>query len=254
MRSAAMFRHEMRLVRSELLGMTQLILMPLVMMAFLIPLSKQGLLSQGFEGANGSEQVVPGMTVMFTMFMSGQVSFLFFREHGYGTWERLRASVLRPLDIVAGKVGVPLLMVVAQQAILFAIGAVLFGFRVRGALVALPLIMVGYGISLCAIGGLLAAVCKSNQQINLVSNVVAMAMSGMGGAFVPLDALPGWAQSIAPITPTYWTMTAYRAVVLDGAGILGVLRPVGVLLAMGLGLAALAMTRFRFEETKIVVG
>src|SRR5688500_1927812 len=126
--------------------------MTLVIMVFLIQLSKQGLHSQGFEGANGSEQVVPGMTDMFTMLMSGQVSFLFFREHGYGTWERLRASALRPMDIVAGKVGVPLLMVVAQQAILFLIGAVVFGFRVQGAVVALPLIMIGYGISLCAIG------------------------------------------------------------------------------------------------------
>ena len=78
-----------------------------------------------------------------------------------------------------------------------------------------------------------------------------MILAGIGGALVPVSALPGWAQAIAPATPAYWAMSGFRSLILEGAGVGAVLTAVVVLLAFAGGCAALAIFRFRFEETKI---
>jgi ABC-2 type transport system permease protein len=73
----------------------------------------------------------------------------------------------------------------------------------------------------------------------------------IGGALVPLSVLPGWARAIAPVTPTYWVMRGFRAVILDGRGLGAVAGPVVVLLSMAALFAVVALRRLRFDETKI---
>jgi ABC-2 type transport system permease protein len=73
----------------------------------------------------------------------------------------------------------------------------------------------------------------------------------IGGALVPLNVLPGWARTIAPVTPTYWAMRGFRSVILDAQGLNGVAMPIAVLLAMTLLFAVVALRRLRFDETKI---
>ena len=59
---------------------------------------------------------------------------------------------------------------------------------------------------------------------------------------------------MAPATPTYWAMTGYRAVVLDGVGVTGTLPAIGILLLFAVVLVAIAGRRFSFDETKIYLG
>ena len=62
---------------------------------------------------------------------------LFFREHAWGTWDRLRASAASSLDLVVGKV-VPLYAcLLVQMAAVFGIGVVAFGYRPNGSWLAL---------------------------------------------------------------------------------------------------------------------
>jgi ABC-2 type transport system permease protein len=72
----------------------------------------------------------------------------------------------------------------------------------------------------------------------------------IGGAFVPINVLRGWARAIAPVTPTYWAMRGMRSVVLDGAGLGAIMAPVAVLLGMSALFAVIALQRFRFDEAK----
>ena len=41
----------------------------------------------------------------------------------------------------------------------------------------------------------------------------------LGGAFIPVQAMPGWVQSVAPITFNYWGNEMLRAVAKGGAGV-----------------------------------
>lgn len=247
-RSAALAGHELRLMRHEIGSLLGLILLPLAMVAFLNPVFTA--MAQG-EAAGGAAIAVPGMAVLFSLFLIGHVGYLFFREHSFGTWERLRASPLSPADVILGKslpvVGVALV----QQVALFALGIWLFDLTITGSLVAL--FAVAFALSLClvAMGVAAAAYLRSAQRLNALSSVFAMVVGGLGGSLTPVESLPAWAQSIAPFTPGFWAVRGYRSVVADSAGLADIPLAVGMLLVFAAAAAALAAVRFRFEETKV---
>src|SRR5947209_9183011 len=88
-RSAAVARHELRLLRRDPVFLLTFTLMPLIVMAFIKPAFRYMLAAQNGARVNGAEQAVPGVAVMFSMFLVGSVGFAFFREYGWGTWERV---------------------------------------------------------------------------------------------------------------------------------------------------------------------
>ena len=66
--------------------------LPLILIAVLIPSAKAQLVLSGYPNATGAEQTVPGLAVLYAFLSVEQVTTLFFREHAWGTWDRLRAS------------------------------------------------------------------------------------------------------------------------------------------------------------------
>lgn len=251
-RSAALAAHELRVMRQQTGMVLQLVLMPLLMMMFLQPLFRATLAAQGVDGASGVEQGAPGMAVLFALFLVGYVGFLFFREHRFGTWERLRASPLTPMDVIVAKALPATGLALVQQMLLFALSAALFGLHLRGSVTAL--VAVGLALSLClvAIGIMAAAFLRSEQRLNTLSSLLAFLVGGLGGALAPVESLPGWAQALAPFTPGFWAVEGYQAVIIDGATLLGVTRHVGALLLFTAVIAGFAALRFRFEETKMI--
>jgi ABC-2 type transport system permease protein len=249
-RSAALVRHEFRTMMADRGSLVSLTLMPLVMMAFFKPLARLALTSEN-PTANGSEYTVPAMTTMFAFFLVGFVGFAFFAEHQWNTWERLRASQASNAEILVGKIVPALVLCLVQQLVLFGAGFALFGLHVRGSLLGVLLVSVALAVCLVSVGVLLAAVLKTQQQLNAISNLGSMVLAGISGALVPLSILPGWARTIAPIAPQYWAMRGFRAVILDGQGLAAVALPVTVLLGLAAVAAVLALRKFRFDEPKV---
>lgn len=250
----AIFRHEMRVQLTDPGTVIFVILMPLLMAALTKELFASQLRAQGFSDANGSEFAVPGMAVAFAAFGVGYSGFSFFRDHGWGTWDRLRASPASSTDIMVGKVVPMVLVSVTQLGLLFVAGGPLFGMEVRGSWWALWLLIVVLGLSLSAFGMLVTALSKTMNQLNAVGSVGGTALALLGGAWVPVEAMPGWAEAVAPALPTYWAMEGFRGVILEGSGLVDVLLPAGVITAFGVGFAMLASWRFRFEDTKAYFG
>lgn len=237
-RVLAVVHNDLRILRSDPVFLVMMIAMPLVVMAFIEPVF-------------AAEHAVPGMTVMFSLFLVGNLGFAVFREHGWNTWERLRASWAGPTEIMAGKAVTPLLALLVQLTVLFSLGAALFGLTVEGPIVALVAVATAYALCLLALGGLLLAVCRTVMQLNGVTNLGAMLFAGLGGALAPIPDLPTWARAVAPATPSYWAMRGFRDVIEHGEGLAAVALPIGVLLGMATVLAAVTLWRFRFEETKL---
>lgn len=207
--------------------------------------------SSGFVGATGAEQVVPGQLVMFGFFVAGAVGFMLFREHGWKTWDRLRASAATPTSLLAG-FAVPWIVIhLCYQISLYVAGALLLGLRPGpGTWPALFLVMLGYAACVIAFILVVASSFRTIAQVSALQNVGAILFGGLGGALVPLDQLPAWARFIAPATPSYWAMRGHNAVLLEAGGIVEVLPSVGVLLGASVVLGFLAIRRFRVDETK----
>lgn len=247
-RVVAIARQDLRVLRTDILPVTVLIAMPFLLIPFLLPAFGEALRVEGVVGANGAEQAVPGMAVTFGYFLVGNVSFSFFREHGWNTWDRLRASSAGTAEILLGKAIVPLLQAGAQFVALFVLGGFLVGLHVRGSWLALVAVGACFSLYLIGTGLVITALCRTFVQANAIVNVTALVLAGLAGAIVPFGLLPVWAQGLAPAIPSYWAMQGYERAILDRGSVLG---PVAALLGFSLFFAVVAAVRFRFEESKV---
>ncbi|WP_267242634.1 ABC transporter permease [Streptomyces sp. PR69] len=250
-RIAALIRQDARLLVRDPAPLIVRTVMPLLIMGFMQPLFRAALRADDVHNATGAEQGVPGMAVMFLFFLVTTVGFAMFREHGWNTWDRLRAGPARPFELVAGRLAVPLAVAVVQLAVVFAAGGLLFGLRVRGSYLALAVVGVPLALCVVMVGMALVALCRTISQLSVFANLLALLFAGLGGALTPQSALPDWARPLAPGVPSYWAMRGFSTVILDGGGVGAVLLPAGMLCAFAAGLTAVTLVFFRTDHRKL---
>lgn len=250
-RSLVLMRQNWALLMADPAPIVLLTLMPLVMMTFLQGTSRAVLHAAGYADASGAELVVPGMAVMFSFFGVGFIGTAFFSEHGWGTWDRLRASRAGTMEIVLGKILPSAALIFGQLVLLFVIGIVVFGMRVSGSVAGMVVMMLACVVLLVAFSMLLTAVLKTANQLMAVVNLAAMVFAGIGGALAPVDVLPGWAQAIAPASPAYWMLKGFRAVILEKGGLDATIVPAAMTLVFAAGMAAVAVWRFSVTDEKV---
>jgi len=248
---------DLRILKHDPAFLIVFTVMPLLFMGFNREVMGSALLVTGDvpPGADlievGAQFLVPGSTVLFSGFLVGNIGFGVFREHGWGTWERLRASVLSPMELMLGKAVVPALTSAFQLTVLLGGGAVLFDMGLDGSVVAYALVALALLVTQVSLGFMLLSLCRSVMQLNAITNAGAMLLGGLGGALTPVEMLPGWAQAVAPAAPTYWAMEGFRAVTMENGGIADVARPVAVMLAFTAAFLVVAVNRFQVEDTKV---
>ena len=249
-RSLSLARNTIELYLSDPAPLLVFILMPIGLMAFLAPASRALLVAQGYVNAGGAEQAVPGMTVMFSFFVIGVIGVQFFREQGWGTWDRLRiASGIA--EILMGKIAPGLLLLAAQLAVVFGTGSLLFHLHVAGSVAALVLVAAAFAVCIMALTMALISWCKTLDQLNVLANVSAILLSGLGGSFTPVSELPRWAQAAARGSPAYWAMQGMRGIILDGGGMRTALSTCAALACFAGLFTLLTAVRFNAREAKV---
>lgn len=249
-RSLCLVRKDLRLYLTDIVPLALMVLMPLGFVAFMAPVYRTMLEGQGYRGVNGVEQVLPGMMVMFSLFLLGIVGDQFYREYGWGTWSRLRAAADAP-EILIGKL-VPALAVLGCQVVtVFGAGTLVFGMTIQGPILGAALILVAFATCLTGILAAEIAWCTTFSRFNALNILVVTVFSGLGGAFTPTDMMPAWMQAAARWTPGYWAIQGLRGVILDGQGLAHASGSAGVLLLFALGFLAVAILRFRAHDDKI---
>src|SRR5687767_4763446 len=169
--SAAIMRHELRIMIKDPSTLLFVLFMPLAMTALMKPLYQSAMSDQGFAGATGAEQAVPGMAISFAAFGVGYSGFAFFREHGWGTWERLRASAATSADIMLGKIVPTFGLMLLQIGGLMILGVPLFGFTVAGSVAGVAAIVIAVTMAFTAFGITVTAVSRTSQQLNALGSL-----------------------------------------------------------------------------------
>ncbi len=244
-------RHELRLQRDDVLPLLLLVLLPLAVVVFFQPALELALFAEGYVHADGSSQAVPGVAVTFSLFLVGYVGLSFFRDHGWGTWQRLRSVPVPRSRILAAKMLPLILLSWAQLAVIFGFGFLLFDLHANGSILALVVVATVFAAVPVTAGVVAVAFARTLQQVNVVANLGSIVVAGLGGALVPLSLLPGWVRSIAPASPAYWGMRAFRSVLLERGGIPDVALPVVVLGAWSLVFLSLALARLRHASEQL---
>lgn len=196
---------------------------------------------------NGFAHSSAGMMVQFALaglISAGEVLVL---ERRSRALQRLLTTPLARYQILAGHYLAILIMVLLQLTILtvFAQIALDVPYFARPAATAL---IVGCTALFAASTGLLIGTLSTTPEHVIIFSLVAMfVLSGLGGAWMPLEFTNRTFQTIGHFTPLAWAMDGFKNVTVRGLGVEAALLPAGVLLAFAAGLFLLAVWRFRYE-------
>lgn len=223
---------------------------PVLSILVMRPTMKTILVQEGFTHANGSEQAVPGFMIMFMFLWVITLGRGFFIEHGWNTWERLRASQTSVAQVVAGKLIPGALLILAQIVITILIGVTVFGMTSKGPLLVLLIVVVPLVTCVLAMTAAIVASIQTYAQLEAIGNLILIVFAAMGGALTPVQSLPSTIRAIGHAFPSYWALEAARNVILDGKGVSGVLVPAAVLAGMTALFAVIAALRFSSSQAK----
>ena len=98
-----------------------------------------------------------------------------------------------------------------QQALLFGFAAAAFGLHPRAGWWALAACGLAWSGCVLFLGVGASTLARSPAQLSAAGDVFALLTTVLGGALVPVALLPGWMRSVAPASPGYWALDAYRS-------------------------------------------
>jgi len=167
------------------------------------------------------------------------------RENELGTLEQLNVTPMTKVQFIAAKLIPFWILSLVIFTLGLAIGKLVFGIPMLGNLLLVYLAAAVYLIVVLGIGLAISTVTRTQQQAMFVAFFVILIFLLMSGLFTPVDSMPDWAQRVAEVNPVKHFVSIMRAVLMRGAGLETVGRPIAGLAAAGIVVLALAVLRYR---------
>ncbi len=193
-----------------------------------------------------TEQNVPAYTIFGVFFIVLTLASSFLREKQDGTFQRILAAPLSKTALLIGKLLPYYLVNLIQIGLMFAVGVILFDMK-PGYLPALIVVSMALAAAANGLGLLVAALGKTEAQVNSLSVLFAITLAALGGMMVPAFIMPGFMKTLSLFTPHAWALAGYHDVIIRGLGLKEVLPETGVLLGFASLFFAGALWRFRFD-------
>jgi ABC-type Na+ efflux pump permease subunit len=167
----------------------------------------------------GFQQAVPGTMVMFTILVlltSGAV--LLVIERRQGLLRRVAAAPLPRAGVVLGKWGARMGLALIQIGFGLALGTFFFHVDWGPDLPMVALILLAWAALCAGIGIVSGNLARTEGQAIGLGVFAANLMAALGGCWWPIEITPGWAQKVALVIPTGWTMSALHRLMSFQAG------------------------------------
>jgi len=205
-RTSALIRHNTILLLRDPGALASRLILPLAFLVLLHPLYEA---AQGQRG--GVIQAVIATLVTFSLLALSIVGGSIITDRIWHTWERVRVTAARPLEVITGK-AVPVLAA-----------------------------LLAWTLALLSLGAMLGVLARSVSELSAAYDIGAMILSSLGEALVPLAALPSWVRHVAPASPGYWAVSSLEAALRGDAA--RTLATSGVLLGFAVGAGLITMIR-----------
>jgi ABC-2 type transport system permease protein len=210
-----------------------------------VPMLLETLLKEIFAGGSPVFQHVGapllGLFPFVTMFLVTSITML--RERTTGTLERLMASPLRKLDLLAGYGLAFAVLAVIQAAAVSALAFGALGLEVSGPKAVVTALAVGNAVLGTALGLFISAFAETEFQAVQFMPAIVFPQMLLCGLFVPRGSMATWLQWISdalPLTYAYDALAHTASNTFDGRFTADVAVVCGcVLLALSLGAATL---------------
>lgn len=217
-------------------------LRPMVVEAPLIEVRTRGWYNQEVDY---SHYMIPGILVqLLTLVGTLLTAMNIVREKELRTLEQLNVTPVPRGALIAAKM-IPLWTIALVE---FAMGLVVarwvFGVPMRGSLMLVFIAASIYLVVALGIGLWISTAVDTQQQAMFISFFVILIYLLMSGLFTPIRSMPQWAQWMAEVNPVKHFIWIMRAVLLKGAGLTDVWRPLGILAVSGVVALTLAVRQY----------
>lgn len=206
----------------------------------------QTVMAEDTSQADGFGQSVPGIATMYVMFSVFPLMTSFIAERRNWTFQRLVMMPVSRVEVMGGKLLAYFVLGIIQYAILFVFGGLL-GVNYGNDPVALVLLIVAFTACVTALALALTTLLRTESQASGISLFLTMTLAPLGGAWWPLEVVPGWMQTAGHISPVAWAMDGFRSLIFYDGSLATILTPLLVLLGMAAVFFAIGVARFRAE-------
>jgi ABC-type multidrug transport system permease subunit len=192
--------------------------------------------------------VVPGILAMNIMFNAlFGIGYVIVRYRKNGVLKRLKATPLSALEFLLAQLGSRLWVILVVNSAVY-IGCNIFvDFSMHGSYLALLAIFTLGSISLISLGLLVAARSSSEELAGGLLNLISWPMMFLSGVWFSLEGLEPWVQDLAMIFPLTHTISAARAIMIDGASLAELLPQISILAAMSVVFLIIGSFMFKWE-------
>jgi ABC-2 type transport system permease protein len=192
---------------------------------------------------NSTFPAILAMMVLFLGFLLSGISFL--RERTQGTMERLMASPVSRLDVVAGYLLGFLLFAIIQTLILFFYTVYVLDAEYSGALWQIILFQILIGFVAVCLGTFISVFARNEFQMIQFIPLIIMPQVFLCGLLFPVSSQPEYLQWISKFLPLTYGVDGIRGLMLQGQSLLDIGKEVGILAAFAVGLMVLAALSLR---------
>ncbi len=184
-----------------------------------------------------------GLFVFLFVFILTSVAFL--RERAAGTLERLQATPIRRLEIVAGYMLGFALFALLQSLII--LGYTIFGLKVHylGSLAVVFVVELLLALMAVNLGIFFSTFARNEFQVVQFIPLVVVTQILLSGALWPIEDMPAWLQPVAWLMPLTHANRALRDVMIKGFDLTGILPFVLALIGFAAAFALLAAQTVR---------
>ena len=191
------------------------------------------------------DYMVPGILVQLVTVIGTLITAMnIVREKELGTLDQLSVTPLPRSAFIAAKLIPMWCIALVELTIGLLVARFVFGVPMLGSL---PLVFGAaclYLIAALGIGLFVSTVADTQQQAMFVTFFIIMIYLLMSGLFTPVRSMPDWAQVMAEFNPVKHFIGIMRAVLLKGATIRDIARPLLILVASGLVVLPLAVRQY----------
>ena len=195
-----------------------------------------------------------GMTLQYLLFWGMESGLLLLRERQRAAWMRVRAAAVPLSCVIAGKALATAFIALIQVLVTFGVGYVAFGVTIDGSVIGFVLLALTACALAAATGLLVAAIGGTEARARSVSILLILAVSMLGGLWVPAFLLPSWARDVSLALPTTWAMRGLETVTWQCGGLWAALPSAAAVAGFALALLVFAAVRLKFAERAVRAG
>ena len=185
--------------------------------------------------------ILVGLVTMIGTLLSAQN---IAREKELGTIEQLNVTPMSRGQFITAKLLPFWALGLLDLAIGLTVGRFVFGIPMQGSLLLLFGAAALYLVVALAIGLWISTLVETQQQAMFVTFFIVNVYLLMSGLFTPIDSMAPWVQTVSLLNPVRHFVTIARAVLIKGAGLAEIARPLLILAAYAAIMLTVAVRQY----------